>query len=46
MFDALDEIGYSGNYNMEIKFDSFGKGIEKETAAFAVTAMRNFLNNR
>lgn len=46
VFDALDEIGYSGNYNMEIKFDSFGKGIEKETAAFAVTAMRNFLNNR
>ena len=46
VFDALDETGYSGNYNIEMKFDYLGKGIEKETAAFAVIAMRNFLDKR
>lgn len=46
VFDALDEIGYSGVYNMEIILDCFGKGIEKETAAYAVKVMRNFINNR
>lgn len=46
IFDALDEIGFNGVYNIEASFECLGKGIERETAAFAVTSMRNFLNNR
>ncbi|MBQ9922667.1 MAG: sugar phosphate isomerase/epimerase [Clostridia bacterium] len=46
VFDALDEIGYNGVYNLEISLDCFGKGIEIETAEYAVKVMRNFLNTR
>lgn len=46
VFDALDEIGYNGVYNMEISLNCFGKGIETETAEYAVKVMRNFLNSR
>ena len=46
VFDALDEIGYSGVYNMEVSLDCFGKGIEIETAKYAVKVMRNFLSTR
>lgn len=46
VFDALDEIGYNGVYNMEISLDCFGKGIEIETAEYAVKVMRNFLDKR
>ena len=40
---ALDEIGYDGVYNMEVVLSCFGKGIEEETASYAVTVMRNLL---
>lgn len=40
---ALDEIGYDGVYNMEVVLGCFGKGIEEETAAYAVTVMKNML---
>ncbi|MBQ8510242.1 MAG: sugar phosphate isomerase/epimerase [Clostridia bacterium] len=46
VFNALDEIGYSGNYNMELNLAHFGKGFLVETAAFAIKVMRNFLKNR
>ncbi len=44
--DALDEVGYSGIYNMELNLPHFGKGFEIETAAFAVKVLRHMLNNR
>lgn len=46
VFDALDEIGYKGVYNMEVALYCFGEGIEVETAEYAVKVMRNFLNKR
>lgn len=46
VFDALDEIGYSGVYNMELNLGHFGKGFEKQTAEFAVKVMRHFLDTR
>ncbi len=46
VLDALDEIGYDGVYNMELKLDTFGKGLLKETAAFAVKVMKNMLKER
>ena len=46
VFDALDEIGYNGVYNLEVVLNCFGKGIETETAEYAVKVMRNFLNSR
>ena len=41
VLDALDEIGYSGIYNMELALSHFGKGLEIETAAFAIQILRN-----
>ena len=46
VFDALDEIGYSGNYNMEMVLQCFGKGFAVETAEFAVKLMRYLLRER
>ena len=46
VFDALDEIGYDGIYNMELNLRFFGKELIVDTAAFAVKVMRNFLQNR
>ena len=43
VFDALDEIGYSGVYNMEINLRHFGKNFIVETAEFAVKVMKNIL---
>lgn len=45
-FSALDEIGYAGNYNMEILLTHFGKNFEYEEAAFAVKALRHLLSER
>ena len=44
---ALDEIGYSGIYNMELGFDQkhFGPGFAEEEAKFAVKVMRNLLES-
>ncbi len=43
---ALDEVGYSGVYNMELDLRNFGKELMFETAEFAVKIMRNILKNR
>ena len=45
-FEALDEIGYSGNYNMELLLKTFGNGFEYEEAEFAVKVMRKMLRDR
>ena len=46
VFNALDEIGYRGNYNMELRLEHFGKSMMLETGAFAVSVMRNLLRER
>lgn len=47
VFDALDEIGYDGVYNMELNLSNIGgKGLEIESADYAVKVMRNLLKNR
>lgn len=43
VFAALGEIGYKGNYNMELNYSCFGKNLMKETAAFAVTVLKDIL---
>lgn len=45
-FDALDEIGYDGVYNMELSLRTFGTGFEYEEAAFAIKVMRKMLTDR
>ncbi len=45
-FNALDEIGYDGVYNMEIALVRFGSDFMIEHAAFAVKALRHMLANR
>lgn len=46
VFNALDEIGYTGNYNMELAFKWFGDDFEYEEAAFAVKVMKKILADR
>ncbi|MBR4762233.1 MAG: hypothetical protein IK086_06320, partial [Clostridia bacterium] len=46
VFDALDEIGYTGIYNMELALRHFGKDFQVETAEFAVKLMRYILKER
>ncbi|MBE6728102.1 MAG: hypothetical protein E7562_05605 [Ruminococcaceae bacterium] len=46
VFDALDEIGYSGVYNMELNLRHFGNDFLIETAEFAVKVMKNILFER
>lgn len=46
VFDALDEVGYSGYYNMELNLTNFGLSMMVETAAFAVKLMKDILNRR
>lgn len=43
---ALDEIGYAGNYNMELLLTHFGKNFEYEEAAFAVKVLHHMLSER
>ena len=46
-FNALDEIGYSGVYNMELYLAPYGeKEMAIETGAFAVKVMRAYLKKR
>lgn len=40
---ALDEIGYSGYYNLELGFNLYGRNFAIEEAKFAVKVMRNIL---
>lgn len=44
IFNALDEIGYNGIYNMELNLAWFGPELVVETAAFAIKVLRNMLN--
>ena len=46
VFDALDEVNYQGNYNMELNLRHFGRNFAVETAAFAVKVMRFMLDER
>ena len=46
VFDALDEVGYQGYYNMELNLMHFGKSMMQETAAFAVKLMKDILRRR
>lgn len=47
VFDALDEIGYDGVYNMELNLRVIGgKNLEVETADYAIKVMKNLLKNR
>lgn len=46
ILDALDEIGYDGIYNMELALSTFGKGLEIETAEFAIKILRNLFRLR
>lgn len=46
VFSALDEIGYSGVYNMELNLPHFGDNFLVETAEFAYKVMRNMLKDR
>jgi len=46
VFNALDEVGYEGTYNLEVKLPFFGKGFELETARFAVKLLRFLLEQR
>lgn len=43
VFDALDEVGYAGNYNMELNLAWFGQGFLVETAEFAAKLLRYLL---
>ena len=43
---ALDEIGYTGVYNMEINLTHFGEDFMIEEAAFAIKVMRQILAMR
>lgn len=46
IFDALDEVGYCGTYNMELNLGHFGVDFSIETAAFAVKLMKYILQKR
>ena len=46
VFDSLDEIGYSGVYNMELNLRHFGKEFIVVTAEFAIKVMKHILNER
>ncbi|MBP3381680.1 MAG: sugar phosphate isomerase/epimerase [Clostridia bacterium] len=46
IFDALDEIGYDGIYNMELNLAFYGSELVVDTAQFAVKVLRRFLDAR
>lgn len=46
VFDALDEVGYSGYYNVEVNLTNFGLSMMVESAAFAVKLMKDILARR
>ena len=43
IFDALDEIGYNGIYNMELNLNFYGSEVIVDYTAFAIKVLRNFL---
>ncbi len=46
VFDALDEVGFDGVYNMEITLTHFGQNFVREEAEFAIKVMKNILRDR
>lgn len=46
VLSALEEIGYRGNYNLELYLAHFGKDFEYETAEFGVKVLRKMLRDR
>lgn len=46
IFDALDDIGYDGIYNMELNLAFYGRELVVDTAAFAIKVLRRYLNER
>ncbi len=46
VFNALDEVGYTGVYNMELELRHFGEDFCIEEAAFAIKVMRQLLKTR
>ena len=45
-FDALDEIGYNGVYNMELELGRYGNEVMDHVTRLAVASMRNFISKR
>lgn len=45
VFDALDDIGYSGVYNFEVSL-KFGKNILEDTVHYVGKLLRKFVDNR
>ena len=46
VLNALDEVGYSGVYNLEVNLPCFAKGFDTETARFSVALTRHVLDSR
>lgn len=46
VFDALDEVGYDGVYNMELALGFYGEHVCIDTGAFAIKVLRNYLRKR
>lgn len=46
VFNALDEVGYNGYYNMELNLTNFGLSMMIEAGAFAVKLMKDILTHR
>ena len=42
-FNALDEVGYKGVYNLEVGYENFCEGFERECAAFAIKHMKHLV---
>lgn len=45
VWKALKEIGYHGNYNLELNLNFFGEELLIETASFAIKVLREMLKN-
>lgn len=46
VFDALDEVGYEGPYNLELNLTAFGRPLIEDTMAFGVRVLRRMLTDR
>ena len=45
VLQALEEVGYNGVYNLELKLEEFGQELQVSYAKFAVEVMKNMINN-
>ena len=46
VFNAFDEVGYNGAYNIESTLTKYGDDLMVETGTFAVKILKDFLNKR